>query len=82
MLYTSVQSEREGSARGVKIIKFAAHGAGGETGSSFIIKVMDYREFLDEGILRCDERRSTAVVRPQRRSTPTRIGTFSICYPL
>ena len=48
---------------------------GGETGSSFIIKVMDYRELLDEGILRCDERRSTAVVRPQRCSNPTHIGT-------
>ena len=79
-----VQSEREGSARGVKI-RFAARGegaaAGGETGSSFIIKVMDYRELLDEGILRCGVRRSKAVVRPQRRSAPTHIGTFSI-YPL
>jgi len=43
--------------------------------SSFIIKVMDYRELLDERILRCGERRSKAVVRPQRRSAPTHIGT-------
>ena len=45
--------------------------------SSFIIKVMDYRELLDERILRCGERRSKAVVRPQRRSAPTHIGTFT-----
>ena len=46
--------------------------------SSFIVKVMDYRELLDEGILRCGERRSKAVVRPQRRSAPTHIGTFTL----
>ena len=46
--------------------------------SNFIIKVMDYRELLDEGILRCGERRSKAVVRPQRRSAPTHIGTFTL----
>ena len=85
-MYTIVQSEREGSARGVKI---RGDGRGtGECGrdgagvprvdpsSSFIIKVIDYREPLDEGILRCGERRSKAVfLSPAESSARTHIGT-------
>ena len=38
--------------------------------SSFIIKVIDYRELLDEGILRCGERRSKAVFLARREALP------------
>ena len=42
----------------------------GPLGSSFIIKVIDYRELLDEGILRCGERRSKAVFLARREALP------------
>ena len=48
--------------------------------SSFIIKVIDYREPLDEGILRCGERRSKAVfLSPAESSARTHIGTPTGC---
>ena len=48
----------------------------GPLGSSFIIKVIDYRELSDEGILRCGERRSKAVfLSPAESSARTHIGT-------
>ena len=35
-----------------------------------IIKVIDYRELLDKGILRCGERRSKAVFLARREALP------------